>query len=365
MNVLRVALLTGALLIASEAVAVDDLPRCPCRFVDVLDGGAVIIKPGNRTLPAELAKPGRLVSHGDLLEVSGAPAARLRCATSVVPLNAPPTMQPVPCARPSPSTPEKPRPRVGIQDHSLPGEFPRLRDDSRLTTHPNLKKELMVLSPRATNETSVKPAISWTTVPGVESYEITIRGEGKEFSKQVIAQRKAIQTIEYPPDWPALTRTGNYKAIVSTASLSSEDGKAFVGFGIISQEEAAAVKNELAMVDQWNLSPRVAMLTRADILTSRKLYTNAIQTLSPLMEEGDPEAMRSLADLYLRIRLPQESERILLRLANNDTIAKRDSVQGQVKTLEVLSELLAARGDEAGAQEYRNRARDLLKAPAK
>jgi hypothetical protein len=240
------------------------------------------------------------VFTGDLVDVAASSLVNLICgeATTVHPLTA--GIHGVPC---------------GVGDRGAIWIGGRAWDPGGTRGEP----VPMLLSPRKTTLLSAHPKIRWASVANVSKYTVRVTGPNVDWSARV----DSTETV-YPDNAPALVGGQSYRIRIFGGKRTSEDeGVTGLDFTIITDTEAARVKAREAEINGLNVEETSKRLLIASLYARNNLNAEAIMRL----DEGssDPETVRLLADLFLRVLLNDKAEeqyRRVLQLAGANTLAK-------------------------------------------
>lgn len=323
---------------------------CGCAFVaSQLPANVRVTLKGQ--LQAMAVKAGMVVHLGDVLMVSRPVTGTLVCdnVSNRIALANTPRNQPVPCH----STPEEGI-LIGRNGRKIDG--PTMGDTSGFAFP-------MVLTPRSTATLDKRPVLRWTLIPNAKTYKITVRGERDTWSVNVDAiSGKATQEIVYPESCragqdtncaPALRFGETYKVIVEANGRSSEEeGLPNMGFTLLSPEKAGGIQAVKQNIGELDLVTDLKIKMVASLYANNGLNADAIQLL-----EGDgpaqenPEAIRLLGSLYLKVGLMRKAEALYLKLIE-PAIASRDTPIGQAVTAQTLGEIYEGLGNIGEATKY-------------
>jgi len=178
----------------------------------------------------------------------------------------------------------------------------------------------VVLSPRNTALRTLRPAISWSRVPGAIEYQIEWTGRGKDtFLLRLDAKNVSCGTsweglevcsILWPADQPELTTNQT-----SFLKVSARDR-----LTVPWHESTAAMVHTLDADEQRGLEDRlqdlrchglegVALETaRASLLAESNLLGDAAEIYRQILDSSGPPIEVTLADLYLRMGLVRIAE---------------------------------------------------------
>lgn len=227
----------------------------------------------------------------------------------------------------------------------------------------------IVLSPRMTKLLDPRPTLRWTPVTGVTTYRVSImRGAVEHWGQEVSGSTE----LKYPESAPALAPGVTYKTVVNAGGRSSsEERLPNLGFAVLSQEQARAVREAEKKIRDLNLSDVVTRFLTANLYATWgvnlenprddnwALSAEAIELL-----EGAPGAqagaavLRMLGDLYLSLGLTNLAEARYLRALEASEAA--DDMQGRALAQYALGRIYKVRLNSAEAVRRLNTARDLF-----
>lgn len=223
-----------------------------------------------------------------------------------------------------------------------------------------------ILTPRHTALLDARPQLSWTSVRGVSSYEVSIEKEtsgGVVWSGRVPAKSGAReQTLEFPAD-VTLQENVDYRVVVRAGGRSSqEDEDTELAFRLLSDRQK--VIEEANKIRKLPTDELTKAFLVASFYNALDLKYDALQTLKQLPKtEGDPESVRLTAGLYLATGLVRRAEFQFLRLVRSP-LKELDSNEGQVLANTALGNIYDYLGNEAKSQRYFNVVNDLTGKPA-
>lgn len=344
----------AAYVIGASAARAQTPPACGCAFAKDRPVRNVRVIFAGRGQPVA-AKPEMVIQTGDLIMVTRPVVGTLVCdnVRTPVTLTNTPRNRPVPC-------------------RSLPPEGVLIGRNGRKIEGTTMGNTFgadfpVALAPRSTKLLNGRPLLRWTSVPGVTSYKVTVRGEEGSWSTSVAAGTGSqTQEILYPQPCasgqtkdcaPALKAGESYKLIVEANGRSSEEEDLpNLGFTLLTAAEVQRVQGASAQLRQLPLGKQLKTKMLASLYANNGLNADAIATL-----EGDqsalknPEAVRLLGSLYLTIGLTRNAEALYLSLLQPG-LAEQDTLSGQAVTQQTLGEIYERLGNRSEAVKYYIRA---------
>ena len=177
-----------------------------------------------------------------------------------------------------------------------------------------------LISPRKTLVTSPTPLILWNPVDQADSYQVTVRGEGLEWS--TLIESADAHSLIYPKDAPHLQSGVPYTVeIVALAqgailSSSADEEAPDTSFHVIATDQLAQIQPLLDKVHTQITSKSIANLIDAQIYVQNGLYADALDVLlnaqtskvttSDFLASPIPELV--LGDIYLSTGVQLEAE---------------------------------------------------------
>lgn len=322
-------------------------PTCGCVFSGSQPPQNVVVRFAGEAEPRRAAV-NMVVHKGDLLRVTRPVKATLICdnMTEPVALSSTPRNQPVPCS----SIPES-----GI----LIGRNGRSLDST--TMGATARSDFpVIISPRSTKILNPRPILRWLSIPSTTTYRVTVRWADGSWSTTVQTKRgEKINALTYPAPCqlgenvecaPALTSLRSYKLIVEANNRSSEEeGLAGLGFSLISPETRIVVEHESTKINQLTLDDSVKTKMLASLYVNYDLNDEALRLLEQSVAvQEDPESIRLLGNIYLKIGFPVEAEYWYLK-PREPALAANDSPVGQAVTNETLGEIYESLGNRTEA----------------
>lgn len=227
---------------------------------------------------------------------------------------------------------------------TAPGGRIRTASDGSMMTELDTRapaEEIFVprlLSPRHTQVEDPRPLLVWSQNPRAAEYEVVVEGpEG--FSVPVAASDVRCQegtgpwkgtvtcswqipssSPELPPEKEVFLRIGSRRSLLATASSARKA----IPAELLSSPRRSEIRKHIASLQSLPLDRASRLLLEAGTYAQYKLYPQALEQYSAALEIGDfPAARAALADLYLRIDLPDFAEREYRRLlaASRDPLA--------------------------------------------
>ncbi len=222
-----------------------------------------------------------------------------------------------------------------------------------------------LISPRKTLVTSATPLILWNSVDGADSYQVTVRGEGLEWS--TLIQSADTNSLIYPTDAPSLQSGVPYTVeIVALAqgailSSSADEDAPDTSFRVIAADQLAQIKPLLDKVSTQITSRSLANLIDAQVYVQNGLYADALDMLLNTQTSKDttsdfltsPIPKLVLGNIYLGTGVQLEAE---AAYENALTLAQNNSdVESKALALTGLARLT---GDSAGRKKFATQAVD-------
>ncbi len=167
--------------------------------------------------------------------------------------------------------------------------------------------------PRATAILTNKPTLRWNAGVGANSFTLTVRGEGLNWTKQVNRSEVCSgQTCEFTyPGNPPLQLGTAYRLVIEADNgrSSAEETTGGLGFKLLDAAQPAEVNQILERIKAQGLSDISEALALANLYASYDLVSEAIQALEAVSQsQKTAEVYRQLGDLYRQIGLPLEAE---------------------------------------------------------
>jgi hypothetical protein len=201
-----------------------------------------------------------------------------------------------------------------------------------------------VIAPRASAVSTSTPAIRWHALLGVKEYDITLRGNGVEWSKHVEARGDEQEiSLPYPPGEAPLKSGVHYKVIVSANGLRSDeaDGKG-LGFQLIDADALKKVESDVAAIRGLRLDPVNTAILIASRYAAARLLSDAALVLESADTQQNGEVLRLLAAVYSSAGAGDQVRLVLHRAATAN-----DSAAGHAETFERLAQLALQDGIDA------------------
>lgn len=162
-----------------------------------------------------------------------------------------------------------------------------------------------VISPRMTRLLDGSFLLRWNTLPGVDMYTVTVMG-GSTFEW---TQQANDSGLLY--DGEDLQRGQSYRIIIKGGGVSSEEeGGQGLGFQLLSEEDAAAVRADQARIAVQQLPETAEELAYAELYAQHRLWAEAIAMVEGLVAQHDDAWTLTLrlGELYGQIALPVEAQ---------------------------------------------------------
>lgn len=209
-----------------------------------------------------------------------------------------------------------------------------------------------VISPRNTAVLSDRPDLSWNPIAGVNQYTVSLRnGDTEIWTKEVNTNKTA-----YPADVNALQSGIDYTLVVKAGNgRASTEEDTEPTFYLLSPTKAATVRQAETLLATQSATEDTALL-KADFYTGAELYSEAINTLEALVNQGTSSATvyRQLGDLYARSNLNIRAEPYYL-----DAIPLAEgNLEEQARTQAALGELYVAIEQNQEAAKYFTQAKE-------
>jgi hypothetical protein len=206
----------------------------------------------------------------------------------------------------------------------------------------------VVLAPRKTSLLNTHPTIRWTAVAGAASYIVSVKGSGVDWTAPNPVQGTE---LAYPQDASALTPGQTYKVTVQAGSASSDsEGVPGLGFTMLSQDEAQAVKSGETQIRSLGLDAAPQALLVARLYAGHSLYDEAIEVLQAVPSAGtEPAIQRLLGDYYLATALNDMAEARYSQALQLSQAA--GDIEGQALAEGALGQIYQSLGDKSDAQQ--------------
>jgi hypothetical protein len=335
-------------------------PACGCAFVKDKQPREVRVVFAGQSQPKP-AEANMVVYTGDLIKVSPGVSATLVCdnVAGTVELRSTPRNQPVPCRNTPPE---------GI----LIGRGGRAIDSTTMADIPDVGYPV-ILSPRGTKLLNARPVLRWTSVTDASAYKVTVRGEEDSWSITVPAKtNSATQEIVYPGPCapgresgcaPPLKSGEIYKLVVEANGRSSEEEDLpNLGFTILSDDKVRELGSKERLVKQLAVEDSLKTYMIASLYANNDLNADAIKLLeADTGTAHNPEAVRLLGNLYLKIGLTRRAEALYLSLLT-PALATQDTLAGKALTHQTLGEIYESLGNPREAIKYYVEAREAFSA---
>jgi hypothetical protein len=215
-----------------------------------------------------------------------------------------------------------------------------------------------VLRPRNTALLNTQPALSWHSLPDVNTYALTLISDDGQDRAPVQATGGE---LNWPEDWPPLESHATYVLVVEGDGRHSDETSAShagLGFWLLPSEEAESVQALEARLRAQSLSPTAAGMLVAELYLDHGLRAEAAELLEALADDdGTPAVWLALGQVYLETGLAIEAQ------ASFEQALKGAQMAGELEA-EAASQVglgLAARllNDQEAAGEHLQAARAL------
>lgn len=323
----------GLLLSAGTAVA----QPCFCTFVEVSQPAHVAVRPEGASAFLT-AQRSMSVRSGAVLRVVDPAGASLLCddgpARKLTPLASHPSFQAVPC-----------RAAAGAQVSILAADGTLQAVDDTLMTA-GAAGAITVLSPRRTLVRTRTPRLRWQTLPGVDTYFLTVRGAGLSHRESVSAQSDApVQEYTYPASAPPLVPGVAYKFLLTGGDHPCDlEGLPDMGFRVMPPEQVQLVEQEEAALRALHLPRATEVLLLARLDARYGLRGDAIALLQAAPDQVEPESLRLLGALARYIGLGDLARGSYLQVLA-PSMQSRDTSLGQADAHAALGALLRTSGN--------------------
>jgi hypothetical protein len=213
----------------------------------------------------------------------------------------------------------------------------------------------VIVSPRASKLLNARPMLKWTAVQGATEYNVAVRGPGVKWVTTVTSSSE----IRYPAAAPELRPGNSYKLIVeANGHASTEEPGLGLGFTIISDPEASAVRAAESDIGASGLPLRIQKLLISDLYISNGLNSEAIEILTELTSRTNDETLfSSLGELYVTVGLPRHAEASLLRAI--ELSQKADDLDVEAIAQEALGRVYRDIGNSEQSRRRRRRAAEI------
>ena len=214
-----------------------------------------------------------------------------------------------------------------------------------------------VLRPRNTALLNTQPALSWHSLPDVNTYALTLISDDGQDRAPVQATGGE---LDWPEDWPPLESHATYVLVVEGDGRHSDETSAShagLGFWLLPAEEAESVQALEARLRAQSLSPTAAGMLVAELYLGHGLRAEAAELLEALADDGTLAVWLALGQVYLETGLAVEAQ------ASFEQALKGAQTAGELEA-EAASQVglgLAARllNDQEATGEYLQAARAL------
>jgi len=163
-----------------------------------------------------------------------------------------------------------------------------------------------ILHPRRTRVLTPTPWLRWHDT-GAGSYTVMVRGGGQEWKQEGVTGSE----MEYPADAPPLKPRVDYLLVVmdeDTGRSSTEDPCKGLGFGVLSDEERAAVEGRAAEIEALELDESTRQFVLATYYAGQELRSEALVLLDKLSGTMDTPAVHLWrGDLLREMALSDEA----------------------------------------------------------
>ncbi len=177
-----------------------------------------------------------------------------------------------------------------------------------------------LISPRKTLVTSPTPLILWNSVNQADSYQVTLRGEGFEWS--TLLESADAHSLIYPKDAPQLQSGLPYSVEIvaleqgAILSSSADEDAPDTSFHVIAAEKLTEIQPLLDKVHTQITSKSIASLIDAQVYIQNGLYADALEVLLNTQASADtssdflasPIPQLILGNIYMGTGVQLEAE---------------------------------------------------------
>jgi hypothetical protein len=158
------------------------------------------------------------------------------------------------------------------------------------------ERDLFLVSPRWTRLAETDPTIRWVAPPGIDRFQVTVRGGGVNWTRTVQSQK----SLRYPADAPRLEPGHQYSVLITAGALSSiRAGEPWPLFEIASRVQIDAMHRQLEVFHRLGLSSGKTAVLEAKLLASLGFHAEAIERLEQVSPRFDAAVTdRILAATY-------------------------------------------------------------------
>jgi tetratricopeptide (TPR) repeat protein len=215
--------------------------------------------------------------------------------------------------------------------------------------------------------------LRWTSIPNANTYRVTVRGDEGSWSATVTGRPGLqIQEMIYPQPCgpvrsgecaPPLTPGQSYKLIVEANNSSSEEEDLpNLGFTLLRTEDIQRLERLTNGLNHLAIASPLKTKALASLYANNGLNADAIRVLEDdSISQQNPEAVRLLGNLYLRIGLPRKAETWYLKLLET-TLTTLDTPTGRAITNQTLAEIYELLGNRDEAVRYYRIAKSIYRA---
>lgn len=301
----------------------------------------------------ELAKKGTYINKTTLLSATAPASAKLYCdngsgSTKTEQIDGRNRMPTVPCA----SSPDSTVLNVVGEKYI---DIPRKQGDEALN-FPS------IVSPRATKLLDARPRLSWTSVSRATSYIVKIQSLDGELWKQKIQSQSDVQIQEFEfPAGVTLKPDVSYQLVVEAEGRSSEESKdTNISFRLLS--DTRTIQKTVQEIESQTVKNYTRTFLTASLYTVYDLNYDALQLLkSDNSFRNNPEAVRLIGDLYIKMGLLRLAEKQFLELLRSP-LKQKDSIYGQYIANKRLGIIYGSLGNSEEEKKYNRAAANLIAA---
>lgn len=213
-----------------------------------------------------------------------------------------------------------------------------------------------VLHPRKTRVLTPTPWLRWHDT-GAASYTVMVRGGGQEWEQEGVAGGE----MQYQTDAPPLKPGVDYLLVVmdeDSGRSSTEDPCKGLGFGVLSDEERAAVEARAAEIKALELDEPTRRFVLATYYAGQELRGEALVLLDELSDTLDTPAVHLWRGELLREMVLSDEAAMAYQVALERAEALGDK-ESQARAQAGLARTLT---DEDKAKQHYEQAIDLYEA---
>ena len=203
-----------------------------------------------------------------------------------------------------------------------------------------------IMRPRNSALLSDRPELQWNTLPGVDSYTVSLIGDDGQERPPVTAEGGE---LAWPAGWPSLEQRATYVLVVEGGGTRSDEGNeqhTGLGFWLLETADAEQVRALESRLRAQSLGSSAADLLVAELYLGRDLRAEASQLLEGLSAStGSASVWLALGKAYLETGLTAEAGGALDRAA----VLASETGERQVEAAALVGLGLAARLEDESA----------------